>query len=279
MKTFVAVLAAGLACGVAVASNDTLVSAGQLKKVPSSNLLSPTYQGRADQPIFDVVDQDGFVFTNTALPRQLLEDASVIPGPGSNGTFPLTVNAMGISFSTDGTVTDFDVEVTFWDGVNTTAPADSPVHINLLGGFIAQVRGIGAGAWITDPIDLTGLGTPISLPDAGTFVLVRYLQPDTTDLVAGGVQIVYDQSNDPNTFASNLVGASDINTWRDVDADGIIEAAEARSFAYPTRGTMVMTIIADVPAGGNPCPADFDGDGFVDFFDFDAFVGAFELGC
>ena len=34
---------------------------------------------------------------------------------------------------------------------------------------------------------------------------------------------------------------------------------------------------------GDPCPpgksADFDGDGFVDFFDFDAFVAAFEQGC
>ena len=33
----------------------------------------------------------------------------------------------------------------------------------------------------------------------------------------------------------------------------------------------------------NACPpgksADFDADGFVDFFDFDAFVAAFELGC
>lgn len=34
---------------------------------------------------------------------------------------------------------------------------------------------------------------------------------------------------------------------------------------------------------GGPCPpganADFDGDGFVDFFDLDAFVAAFEAGC
>ena len=29
----------------------------------------------------------------------------------------------------------------------------------------------------------------------------------------------------------------------------------------------------------NPCPADFDGDGFVDFFDLDAFIAAFEEGC
>ncbi len=279
MKTFVAVLAAGMACGAVMAQNDTLVPAGALKKVPASNLLSPTFQGRADQPVFDVVDTNGTVFTNTALPRQLLEDASLIPGPASNGTFPLRINAMGVSFSTDGTVADFDVEVTFWDSVDTAAPADSPVHIGFIGGFVAQIRGIGAGAWITDPIDLTGLTSPIDLPDAGTFVLIRYLQPDTTTLVAGGVQVVYDQGIDPLTFASNIIGSSDINTWRDVDADGIIEAAEARSFAYPGRGTMVMTMIADVPAGGNPCPADFDGDGFVDFFDFDAFVGAFETGC
>ena len=34
-----------------------------------------------------------------------------------------------------------------------------------------------------------------------------------------------------------------------------------------------------VQSGHRPCPADFDGDGTVDFFDYDAFVVAFEEGC
>jgi hypothetical protein len=29
----------------------------------------------------------------------------------------------------------------------------------------------------------------------------------------------------------------------------------------------------------NPCPVDFNADGFLDFFDYDAFVEAFEYGC
>jgi hypothetical protein len=30
---------------------------------------------------------------------------------------------------------------------------------------------------------------------------------------------------------------------------------------------------------GSGLAADFNGDGFVDFFDYDAYVGAFEAGC
>ncbi len=40
-------------------------------------------------------------------------------------------------------------------------------------------------------------------------------------------------------------------------------------------GAFTLSLDADM---GNPCPVDFDGDGFVDFFDFDAFVSAFENG-
>jgi hypothetical protein len=93
------------------------------------------------------------------------------------------------------------------------------------------------------------------------------------------VQIVYDATNDLTTFASNVIGATDINTWRDVDNDTIIEATEARSFAYPGRGAALIGLQADVPVGGGGCAADFNGDGFVDFFDYDGYVQAFETGC
>jgi hypothetical protein len=268
----------------AFAAEDTLVPAGRLQVVPPACMSMPAvgFSNRANANVYEVIDLDNAVFTNTALPLQLLDDASLIPGPGSAGTFPLTVNGMFVSFSVVNPV-DFDVEVTFWDSVDVLAPAGSPVHTAPLDGFIVAITGLPAGgAYVTDMIDLSALpGGGITVPDAGTFVRVRYLQPGTTDLMASGtVQIVYDASNDITTFASNITGASDINTWRDVDADGIIEVAEARSFAYPGRGAMLMGMQADVPVGGGGlCPADFNGDDFLDFFDYDAFVEAFENGC
>jgi hypothetical protein len=267
----------------AIAAEDTLVPAGSLQRVPASCLSMPTVEfgNRANAFVYEVRDLDNAVFTNTALPLQLLEDASLIPGPGSGATFPLVANGMYVSFSVTAPV-DFDVEVTFWDAVDVAAPAGSPVHTTLIDGFVVGIANLpNGGAFVTDTIDLTGLaGGGITLPDAGTFVRVRYLQPGTTDLMpSGSVQIVYDASNDIVTFASNITGASDINTWRDADADTILEAAEARSFAYPGRGAMVMGIQADVPvSGGGGCAADFNGDSFLDFFDYDEFVQAFENG-
>jgi hypothetical protein len=271
----------------AFAAEDTLVPAGSLKRVPAAALSMPTvpFGERANTNVYEVVDFDNTIFTNTALPLQLLDDASVIPGPGSAGTFPLTINGMFLSFSVDGSFQNFDVEVTFWDSVDVVAAAGTPVHTTFIDGFIVAVDGsaLDAGAYVTDTIDLTGLpNAGIVLPDAGTFVRIRYLVPDSDPAVlmpSGSVQIVYDATNDLTTFASNVIGATDINTWRDVDNDTIIEATEARSFAYPGRGAALIGLQADVPVGGGGCAADFNGDGFVDFFDYDGYVQAFETGC
>jgi hypothetical protein len=272
----------------AFAAEDTLVPAGALKRVPASALSMPTvpFGERANTNVYEVVDSDNLIFTNTALPLQLLDDVSVIPGPGSAGTFPLTINGMFVSFDVDASLQSFDIEVTFWDSVDVAAAAGTPVHTNFIDGFIVAVDASalpGPGAYVTDTIDLTGLpNAGIVLPDAGTFVRIRYLVPDSDPAVlmpSGSVEIVYDATNDATTFASNVIGATDINTWRDVDNDTILEAAEARSFAYPGRGGMLIGLQADVPVGDGGCGADFNGDGFVDFFDYDDFVGAFEAGC
>jgi hypothetical protein len=277
----------------AFAGEDTLVPAGAPKRVPASALSMPTipFGERANTNVYEIVDTDNLVFTNTALPVQLLDDVSVIPGPGSAGTFPLTINGMFVSFDVDASLQSFDIEVTFWDSVNVTAPAGSPVHTDFIDGFIVAVDASalpGAGAYVTDTIDLTGLpNAGIVLPDAGVFVRIRYLVPDSDPAVlmpSGSVEIVYDATNDATTFASNVIGATDINTWRDVtpsggSPNGIIEASEARSFAYPGRGGALIGLQADVPVGGGGCAADFNGDGFLDFFDYDGYVEAFETGC
>ncbi len=49
---------------------------------------------------------------------------------------------------------------------------------------------------------------------------------------------------------------------------------------FGTQGLGSISGADNVRASGlNPCPADFNGDGFVDFFDYDAFALAFETGC
>ena len=120
MKSVVALsLLAGAACALpAMAQVDTLVPAGQAMHVPARCLSLPTreFSPRDVQSVYEVTNPDGGVFTNTALPKQLLDDCSLVPGPASNGTFPMLVTGMFVSFAVADPVVDFDVEVTFWDG-------------------------------------------------------------------------------------------------------------------------------------------------------------------
>jgi hypothetical protein len=75
--------------------------------------------------------------------------------------------------------------------------------------------------------------------------------------------------------------------WADLDADGILN--ESAPFDLLMQSRRVDGPVADAGAGGAPvvdmgafenqhppCPADFNGDGFLDFFDYDDFVSCYE---
>ncbi|QOJ01635.1 MAG: hypothetical protein HRU70_14560 [Phycisphaeraceae bacterium] len=275
---------AGLALVASAMANDVAVPVtGPVQRVPVENMggvrIAPTSR---DNTVF--YDQTiGGLLTNTANPRVALDDASAIPGPASNATFPLVVNAFNTGFAMP-VATDFDLEVTFFDGIDLAAPADTLAATGFIAGYVIEIRGLAAGTYETGLIDLSG-GFEFTLPDAGFFVLVRYMLPgyasDLDMVPLGSVHVLHGGGRDAGTWASNQVGHSHATYIRDFDADGIAEIADGfRAFGFPNSCNIYFQLQADIPAcSGGSCPADFNGDGFLDFFDLDAYIEAFETGC
>lgn len=62
-----------------------------------------------------------------------------------------------------------------------------------------------------------------------------------------------------------------------------LHPSDAGSYVCVVTGSCNGLSVGSLPAAltfpGPPCPADINGDAFVDFFDFDEFVAAFEAGC
>ena len=253
------------------------------RRVPASCINFPVrdMSPRTVQYVYATVDTDNTVWTSGSVPSELVEDVSLLPGPAGNATFPLTLNTVEFGFNmVSAVITDFDTIVEFYDAFDTTAPVDAPVYA---GAPIAAIRfqftALPApGAYTTGPIDISALA--VAAPDAGLAVRLRYVEAGTeTRLLGTDCNVLYEQVIDQATFASTMIGSTDSQFYRDVDADGIVEAAEGRTFAFPNRLGMYFLIEADAPDSGGGCNVDFNRDGFIDFFDYLDFVTAYEQGC
>jgi hypothetical protein len=69
-----------------------------------------------------------------------------------------------------------------------------------------------------------------------------------------------------------------IVTLNDLDGNTRIMDDPASQATVPAIDMGALERVPVIPTP-NPCPVDFNVDGFVDFFDYDAFVEAFEFGC
>ena len=266
-----------------LADNDIAGSRVTPTRVPASCVSLPVRDAspRAVQQLYATNDLDNTIWLSGSVPSELLEDVSLVPGPGSGATFPLTINTIEFGFNiVNPATTDFDAIVEFYDSIDGAAPAGSPVYIEpaqagVVVGFAAVP---GPGAFTTGSIDVSGLG--LTLADAGLFVRIRLVEAGTeTRLLGADINLIFEQTVDQTTFAAATVGTTDSQFYRDVDNDGILEAAEGRVFAYPNRLGMYFILEGEAASGGGLCPADFNGDNFLDFFDYDEFVQAFENGC
>lgn len=280
-KSMMVSLCAGMAfAGAAMAQDVAVPVTRQIQRVPSENMGGATVIAtRTNQAIYSNVD--GNYLTNGALPRMAMDNTALDITLTGAVTYPLNINGANVGFDMP-IATDFDLEVTVWSTWSNSA-SGVPMHSDEQGGYILQVRGLAAGTYETGMVDLSGIGG-IDVNDGGLFVRIRFLMPDSqTDLVpSGNVQMLYANSMDPATFSTTKVGWSNSNHWRDANGDGILDNVNdaARQFAWPNSTDLYIQLQADVPAlGGNPCPADFNGDQFLDFFDIDAYIEAFEIGC
>jgi hypothetical protein len=184
------------------------------------------------------------VFTTTSVPRTGGADEALFNAPAAL----LTAIQFGYVVDTGGPAA-FDARVRIFDDLNPVTTAGAPQFLNQRAEFTVPFTGQTAGAFITNPISLTGqpgggvnvtanpvtLGVP-NVTDA--YVQLDFFQPGTTTPVANNaVSYIFDGSG-PNagfTFASPIVGGTNAITdevyWRDANANGVITTEEARNFA------------------------------------------------
>ncbi len=220
------------------------------------------------------------LYTNTANPRQIIDDVELVPGITTGAAFPLLINGINIGFTAQ-TVADVDIEVTMYDGVVATGGAGLPIQNDAaaLGTFVIQIRGLpNTGGFQTGMVNLAGLpGGGVLLLDGGIFVRARFLMPGTTTLSTSCTNTFASSWNSATDWTSTKpAGRSYSGAFRDVSGDGILDSTEFRNFTFPAAADHYLALRADLAA---TCTADFNGDGIVDFFDYLDFVDAFSVGC
>ena len=194
------------------------------------------------------------VFNTTSVPRTGGADEAIIQGgPGAL----LTSMQMGYLVATGGPAA-FDARIRIFDDIDLVTTT-GPQFLNQKAEFTLNFTGQVAGAFITNPISLTGLpgggvtvtANPATLGANFTdlYFQVDFFQPGTTTPVANNaVTYIFDGTgvNTGTTLADPAVGAGGDGTantevyWRDVNANGIITADEARGFAAPSRANFVL---------------------------------------
>ena len=220
------------------------------------------------------------LYTNTANPRQVIDDVELVPGVTFGSAFPLLVNGMNLGFTAQ-TTANVDIEVTVYDGIDLTGGAGAAIQndATALGTFIVQVRNLpNTGGFQTGMVDLSTLaGGGITIPDGGVFVRVRFLVPGTTTISTTCTNTFAASWNVNSDWTSTKpAGRSFTGAFRDVNGDGLLDSTEFRNFTFPAAADQYLSLRAAMP---DVCTADFNGDGIVDFFDYLDFVDAFSIGC
>ena len=240
--------------------------------------LRPEISPQADELVYDNTRAN--LFTNTANPRQIIDDVELNPGTAPTTGFPLLVNGINLGFSAQ-TTADIDIEVTFYDGINVASGAGVAIQddSSALSTFIIQIRNLpNTGGFETGMVSLAALaGGGVTLNDGGVFVRVRFLQPGTTTIALTATNTFATSWNVGTDWTSTKpTGRSYTGAFRDVSGDGIIDSTEFRNFGFPAGADHYLALRAALP---DACNADFNGDDVVDFFDYLDFVDAFTTGC
>jgi len=276
--------------GAVAQTRDAFEPVTELKRVVPSRLMS---LDRVERPVvMRPSARQAMIYQNTGRPyfratqnpRIVLDDRFLTPGPGAGGRVPVTAQNPGWVVTDDwsGTLVSGVIVVEFFDTLNPNAdPVCNLGPSNFLGGYAVAVEGMERGYvyQFDGMLDLAAAGIQIVLPDDDFGLVMRFFEddsftsfsPDMTVAFAGGDN---DNNNQASTGDGALVGFSDDVYWRDVNGNMQFNVSEARYFnGYPRGANFLDEIASNIDAS---CPADFNGDGFLDFFDFDDFVSCFE---
>ncbi len=140
-----------------------------------------------------------------------------------------------------------------WGGYNADSLTNHPGDVTTFTSLEAICAGSGPG---------TALAGPQSVEAVGAYQAYR---TGARQAFSGGASILYRRSNVDQAYQPDSAGMPDV-------AIGGLGLAELLS-----PGT-VDTVLTGFYPSCSPCAADFDGSGFVDTDDFDAFMRSFEAG-
>jgi len=191
----------------------------------------------------------------------------------------------------DGEV-GFEMGLDFFDGVDWCCNINSGVASLLSNGFIVEgIPGTASGgaAWLIT-IDLAGTGFEFSLGNmgdtdgagnGGDFAYGYHFNHPETLLsgVTGCGLVAPPEGVEPNSLGTeDVMALFFIDGWNVLDGFywfGGYDCTGGAGFAWTPWGDYYLGLYG---GGGNPCPADMNGDGVLDFFDVLAFLSAFSNG-
>jgi hypothetical protein len=218
----------------------------------------------------------GYIWYLLDLPKTIIDDMSMTPGPFAGGPAQMHFNVQG--WIELGGAMSFDMYTQYWDDIDTTNVAD-PVNGTFIGGYFISVTGLAAGAWQTT-LDLTGLpGGGIDLPDDNWGTEHLWLEPGSTTSISDQGSPIFDYRGP----AGQTIGFTEDLAWSD-DITGTPDGAYNPDDAFFAGGPPFYTGIwfqgQGAQGGGCGCPCDTNCDGSVNGADITSFVGCVSnLGC
>ena len=313
-KTSAVALVSALAgVSVAAASHDLIRAVGPVQHLTPVSVNGTPYTGGFDHRGTMVLysNLEGPFFTTNASARQgMLDDASFRqipadayqPGDPLLGTVgPVLTNAtintceFSLFLTNFADPTPVEVFVFFYD-LNVLASLDDPyfdLGEPVLGGFRvrfnAPARQSGPTIFSSGPVDLTAFGAQFNIPNTVWAVSTFYRtgtdisnpNPWTAIAHAWSFGLAAGNANSAGGEGPTVGGSANFYV-RDTNNNEIFTRGgagpdENRSFAAPFWANTFLKLSG---TGEPACPsADFNADGFVDFFDYSDFVVCFEGTC
>ena len=233
-----------------------------------------------DVMIYDNTRGNGFFWFTGAPPTvsgtNAIMDASLAI-PNSDGSFDIDRLSWGVGpTNSEGGIMSIDFAFSFYDKPDLSFDSSTPV-----GNPDDFMFGFTIGTFDLDPQYAYTFGTVFGdtfhMNDRGMYIEMALIDHNTGEVLApGNWAFVFQDTFDANAWVPTIaVGQSDPMQWSDNNNDGTITSDENFEF-IGSRAALLFNV-------GSPtnrwCPADFNRDGFSDFFDFNDFVDAFENGC
>ncbi|MFO0839095.1 MAG: hypothetical protein U1D55_11295 [Phycisphaerae bacterium] len=200
-------------------------------------------------------------FRSGPLPRRAMDDLLTVCGPAeiATGSFTLTSMQFGLSLTANVlTPLSFDAVIIFFDNLDQSSTATSPINTVELGRVrVSFTNVLGDGVshfYVVNPIDLTGISPPIVFDDNDNAIDIQFV-PTGGVVPPGGIGTVTIAQEVTHVFFGSRVpeiGDSTDTYWRDSNANGMYDVADARTFTGPNNIANFRLILDGDFVGTNP---------------------------